>query len=139
MSSSDRKQVTLRWKGEGLLFEGGPDGVPSVTIDGDSHLGPSPMDTLLLALAGCMAADVRVILEKGRVPLAGLAVRVSGARAASPPRRYTSIRLVFEVDGPAPEHASKVERALALSRETYCSVLHTLDPDLEVAIELAGA
>lgn len=136
---SDSKQVTLRWSGEGLVFEGtGATGGP-ITVDGNSVEGPSPMDTLLLALAGCMTADIRLILEKSRVPLDGLEVMVEGERAVEPPRRYTSIGMTFRLSGPRPEDGSKVERAVALSRETYCSVMHTLrhDVDIDIRIELA--
>ena len=40
-----------------------------MTIDGDSTAGPSPVQALAFALAGCMAADVVYILTKGRHPL----------------------------------------------------------------------
>ncbi len=97
------------------------------------------MDTLLLALAGCMTADIRLILEKSRVPLDGLEVWVAGERAAEPPRRYTNIEMVFRLSGPGPEDTAKVERAVALSRETYCSVIHTLRQDVEIDIRVEPA
>lgn len=136
---SDIKHVTLRWSGEDLVFEGSGASGGSITIDGDSGQGPSPMDTLLLALAGCMTVDIRTILEKSRVPLDGLEVSVGGERAAEPPRRYTRIEMVFRLSGPGPEDAAKVERAVALSRETYCSVMHTLRQDVEIDIRVEQA
>ena len=117
------------WEGEGLVFTGGGDGTPSMTVDGDSIRGPSPMDTLLLALCGCMASDVCVILEKSRVPFTGLEVLAEGARMESEPRRYHTIRLTYLVAGVSPEHDAKLERAISLSKEKYCSVLHTLITD----------
>jgi putative redox protein len=126
-------EVELRWQGEGLRFEaGGPGGG---IIDGDAEVGPSPMQSLLLGLAGCMAVDVVMILQKMRVPLGGLRVRVTGERAPEPPRRFTRIGLVYEVSGLAPEDGEKLDRAIALSRDKYCSVLHSLRPDIEVGIE----
>lgn len=107
---------------------------PGTIIDGRSEKGPGPMDTLLLALAGCMAVDVQVILERSRVPLTGLEVDVHGERAPEHPRRYTRIHLVYRVEGPQEKHQSKVERAIALSREKFCSVLHSLRPDMEIDI-----
>ena len=97
------------------------------------------MDTLLLALGGCMTADIRLILEKSKVPLNGLEVLMEGERAADPPRRYTRIEMVFHLSGPGPEDAAKVERAVALSRETYCSVLHTLGQDVDIDIRVERA
>src|SRR5687768_11548274 len=122
------KKVTLIWSGDGLRFEGGPEGVPPAVIDSGGGTGPSPMDHLLLALAGCMSADVLDILRKGRVPVERYSVEVVGHRAPTPPRRYTAIALIFHIAGPASADRPKVERAVHLSRETYCSVTHTLRP-----------
>lgn len=135
------KRIRLRWTGEGLVFRGGappPPGEarPEVVVDGDSAAGPSPMDHLLLGLAGCMAVDVRLILEKSRVPLRSLEVEVEGERAAEPPRRFIRLALVYRVEGPGEEDQAKLERAVALSRDKYCSVLHSLRPDIELAIDI---
>ena len=130
------KKVTLTWSGEGLRFEGGPEGVPPSIVDGGSKEGPSPMDHLLLALAGCMSADVIDILKKGRVPVERFHVEVAGTRAPNPPRRYTAISLIFRISGPSSADRPKVERAVNLSRETYCSVTHTLRPDLDLTFEI---
>jgi putative redox protein len=94
------------------------------------------MDALLLALAGCMAVDVLTILEKGRVPVESLEVEVEGDRPDRPPRRFTALRMEYRVRGPGVEHQAKLERAVALSRDTYCSVYHTLRPDLDVDIRI---
>jgi len=107
-------------------------------MDSDGEIGPSPMQFLLLALAGCMAIDVRLILEKSRVPLDGLEVRIDGDRAETQPRRFEAIRLTYLVSGPGPEHASRLDRAIRLSREKYCSVLHSLDPGIDIDIRVEG-
>lgn len=109
---------------------------PAVIIDGKSQKGPGPMDALLLALAGCMAVDVQVILERSRVPMTGLEVEVEGERAPVNPKRYTLIRLVYRVEGPREEHQAKLERAVELSKEKFCSVLHSLRTDIEFQIEI---
>jgi putative redox protein len=82
-----------------------------------------------IGLAGCMAADVAAILEKARQPLTGLRVSFSGERAENPPRRFTRITLHFHVSGAVA--ADVVERAVALSRDTYCSVWHSMRQDIE--------
>jgi putative redox protein len=130
------KSVSLRWSGEGKRFEGGPANVPVSVVDGDSKAGPSPMDHLLLAAAGCMAIDVLDILAKSRVPVQSMNVEVEGTRADKPPKRFTAITMSFHLRGPASADRPKVERAVHLSRETYCSVMHTLRPDLDVLIEV---
>lgn len=133
------KSVTLHWSGEGLRFHGGPPGGPEIQIDSDGKAGPSPMDAVLLSVAGCMGIDVVMILEKGRVPVTGLSVQVEGDRSARPPRRFTAIRMTYRVEGVLPEHHARVERAVALSRDRYCSVLHTLRPDMEMDIQVRYA
>ena len=52
-----------------------------------------------------------------------------------PPRRYTALRLRFRVRGEALAEA-KVRRAIDLSLEKYCSVMHSLAPDIRVSYEL---
>lgn len=128
--------VALRWGGEDLKFRGGKVGGPEVAVDGDGVDGPSPMTSLLLGLAGCMAADVVMILGKMKLPLAGMDVVVEGDRRPEPPRRYTAIRLRYVVAGIPASDEPKVRRAIDLSRETYCSVLHSLRDDIRISIDL---
>ncbi|HET9947734.1 MAG TPA: OsmC family protein [Longimicrobiales bacterium] len=139
MTSPNVRQVRLRWAGEGLVFEGGPDGGPTVTVDSEARRGLSPTHLLLASLAACMAVDVKMILEKSRVPLEALEVEALGRRADSAPRRFLSITLVYHVRGPGEEHRAKLDRAIALSRDKYCSVLHSLDPSIEVDIQVGSA
>lgn len=129
-------EVSLHWTGEADVFRGSRDGGPSISIDSDGVDGPSPMDSLLLSVAACMCIDIRMILGKSRVPLESLEARVEGDRAPEPPRRYTRIHMTFLISGPAPEDDGKVERAVALSRDTYCSVLHSLRQDIPVELEI---
>jgi len=130
------KRVRLRWTGNGREYLGTSETGPGIIIDGNSGNGPGPMDSLLLALAGCMAVDVQVILERSRVPMTGLEVEVVGEREDTHPKRYTSIRMVYRVEGPQEEHQAKLERAVSLSEEAFCSVLHSLRPDIEIQIEV---
>lgn len=130
------KSVELRWTGSGLAFQGGAPGGPAVELDGDGESGPSPMDAVLLAVGGCMAIDVVMILQKGRVPLDELSIEVEGDRREGTPRHFTSVRMRYRISGPAEEHRGRVERAVQLSRDRYCSVLHTLRDDLDVEIEI---
>jgi putative redox protein len=116
----------LVWAG-GLEF-GATSGSTAIVLDSDGAAGPSPMQLLAEALAGCMAIDVVMILTKGRHPLTSLRVSFSGERAPEPPRRFVSATLAFHVGGDVP--AAAVERAIDLSRQTYCSVWHTLKPDV---------
>jgi len=83
-----------------------------------------------MALAGCMAIDVADIVLKGRHPLTSLQAKIAGDRREEPPRHFVKFTLHFLVGGNVPAHA--VERAISLSREKYCSVWHSLRPDLQL-------
>jgi putative redox protein len=128
------KHVTLRWQ-HGMAFEGGVEGRPSIAIDADGHTGPGPMDTLLLALAACTASDVVSILEKMRFPVQGMAVDVAGERGPDHPKRFTSILLSYRVKAPGATE-ERVRHAIDLSLEKYCSVTHSLAPDIARRYEL---
>jgi len=78
-----------------------------------------------------MAADVVDIVRKGRHPLTALRVTFTGTRAEQPPRRFLQIELRFDVHGAVPSDA--VERAIALSREKYCSVWHSFRHDIALS------
>jgi len=131
-------EVTLemQWAGDNLIFKGGRVDGPQVTIDGNGATAVSPVQSLLLALASCMGSDVVDILTKMRVPLSGLSIRAEGDRVADSPRRYSSITLSFRTSGVTASDESKVQRALELSREKYCSVLHSLRSDIAFAVNL---
>jgi putative redox protein len=120
-------EVELTWDGD-LRFRGRA-GRAAVVVDSDGSAGPSPVQALALALAGCMSVDVVHILERGRQPLRGLRARLRAERAPEDPHRLVRVDLRFDVTGEvAPD---KVERAIALSREKYCSVWHSLRQDIE--------
>ena len=123
----------LVWS-DGLRF-GATSGPNAIVIDGDGAAGPSPMQLAAFGLAGCMAADVVAILQKGRHPLTGLRASFAGERAPDPPRRFVRITLHFHVSGAV--SADAVERAIALSREKYCSVWHSLRQDIEFSTTCA--
>lgn len=128
--------TVLEWTGSGQQFRGGrPDG-PQVIVDGDNDAGPSPVVMLALALGGCMAIDVLDIAQKSRVPVTALAVETEAERREEPPRRLTSVRLRYIVTGAAAADEPKLWRAIELSRDKYCSVLHSMREDIELKLEL---
>ena len=92
--------------------------------------GLKPSDLLLLAAASCSAYDIIMILTKQREGLVGLEVSCSGEQQSEPPYRFTKIHLHYAVKGSI--NPRKVERAIRLSEEKYCSVTNTLKPAVEI-------
>ncbi|HEX9373794.1 MAG TPA: OsmC family protein [Roseiflexaceae bacterium] len=86
-----------------------------------SSAGPTPMELVLMSLAGCSAMDVISILRKKRQPVAGLEVGVRGQRSDEYPTVYTAIQLEYVVRGAGVDPAAVV-RAIELSRDHYCPV-----------------
>jgi putative redox protein len=128
------RHVALRWT-EGLAFEGTADGKPPIVIDSHGTAGPGPMETLLLALGACTGSDVVSILEKMRFPVRAMTVTVDGERRPAHPKRYTTIVLRYSVNAPGvPE--DRVRQAIDMSLARYCSVTHSLAPDIARRYEL---
>ena len=132
--SGNVRQARLRWTGQGMAFRGGPDGGVEIGVDGGGVEGPAPMHLLLMSVGACMAIDVLMILEKGRVPVDDLEIEAVGVRADDPPQRYESMELVYRISGPSEDEQQRVDHAIALSKDKYCSVLHTLDPNIDLTI-----
>lgn len=129
-------ELDLAWQRD-LVFEGTVAG-RRLLLDGDGRDGVSPVQALGLSLASCMGSDVALILTRGRHPMRALRAHLTAHRAPSDPRRFVRVALRFEVEGAVPAEA--VERAIALSREKYCSVWHSLRQDIafETSFVVAG-
>ena len=114
-----------------LIFSG-MSGKASILLDSAGLAGPSPVQSLAFALAGCMAMDVVYVIKKGRHKLQGCRVELVGERAPEEPRRFTAIALRFAIVGSVPRQV--VDRAIALSREKYCSVWHSMRQDIPLTV-----
>jgi putative redox protein len=134
MSMAETKLAELRWEG-GLTFTGGAPRGPEIRIDADNAEAPGPMLLLLLAAASCSASDVVMILQKMRVALAECRVEAAGLRRESDPKRYVSLHFIFHLRGTGLDE-SKARRAIDLSLAKYCSVVHSLAPDIVVTYDL---
>ena len=99
--------------GHALVMDGSPDA-------GGRNLGPRPMETVLMGTGACSAYDVVHILKKGREPITDCVVEIQAERAPTDPKVFTAIHFHFIVTGNNLNPA-KVERAIKLSAEVYCS------------------
>jgi putative redox protein len=110
----------------------------SVILDGPADMGGEnaglrPMETLLAALAGCSSQDVIHIMKKQRQDLERLEVEVEGERADAIPAVFTRIHLRFKGYGPI--ELKKLQQAVDLSMEKYCSVSKMLQPTVAITAE----
>lgn len=99
--------------GHAIVMDGAPEA-------GGRNMGARPMEMLLLGLGGCTSFDVVMILEKGRQPVTGCEIEITAERATIDPKVFTNIHVHFIVSGHDLD-PKKVERAIALSAEKYCS------------------
>jgi len=115
--------VQVKWVGERSFVgtaESGHRIVFGTASDAGPKPGPSPMELVLIGTGGCSAYDVVHILEKGREPVTGVEVELDADRAETDPKVFTRIHMHFVVTGRGLNPA-KVERAIGLSIEKYCS------------------
>jgi putative redox protein len=118
--------VDLTWQG-GMRFAA-RSGSAEFVLDGPGNTVPTPVQALAGSLGACMGIDLVQILTKGRHALKALHMRLAGDRRSEEPKRFTEVTLHFAISGDIPPDA--VERAIALSREKYCSVWHSLRQDI---------
>jgi putative redox protein len=125
-------RTTLTWQRD-LVFTGATPQGYEIEFDAHAQWGCKPTEALLLSLAGCMGMDIVSILTKMRITLASFRIEIEGMRNPVPPQYYKSVTLVLHIAGQNLD-APKVERAVTLSREKYCSVYNSLRPDLELNV-----
>jgi putative redox protein len=99
--------------GHAVVMDGAPE-------SGGRNLGVRPMEMLLLGLGGCSAFDVVMILKRGRQAIDDCVVELQAERAETDPKVFTRINMHYVVTGRELER-NKVERAVQLSAEKYCS------------------
>src|SRR3954452_17456597 len=103
--------LTLELVWEKDLVFGGRSGKASMTLDSAGIAGPSPVQALAFALAGCMAMDVVHILTKGRHVFRSIAVHLVAERSPDDPHRIVAMTLQFTIAGDMSTEV--VERATA--------------------------
>lgn len=102
-----------------LNFKGTNDRGQTIQLSGDKE-AVSPMESVLMAIAGCSSIDIELILKKMRQEVEKLEVKVSAERAEDHPKVFTAIKIHYILHGDLKEE--KVRQAVELSMEKYCSV-----------------
>lgn len=110
--------------GHSVVMDGPPD-------DGGRDMGVRPMEMVLLGMGGCTAFDVVHILKKGRQQITGCHVELEAERAADVPKVFTRIHAHYVIKGKGLD-AKKIERAVSMTAEKYCSVSIMLAATVEI-------
>jgi putative redox protein len=129
---SDGYKATVRYAGD-QLFVGMPPSGNSFLMDadGERRSAPTPLEHLLVAVAGCTAFDVQPILEKKRQDVTDYWVEITGERRDEHPRAFIKFDIKHVVHGRNISEKA-VADAIALSEEKYCSVAATVRPTAEI-------
>ncbi len=117
--------------------------LPFGTASGeDGRPGPTAMELVLIGTGGCSAWDVVQILDKGRQNIEDCVVEMDAERADEDPMVFTKIHMHYIVTGRGLK-AGKVERAINLSADKYCSasamLSHTADITHDFEVIDSGA
>lgn len=128
-------KISLNRVNKDYLFEATSSNNLKVLMDNKSKSegkveGISPMEVLLMGVAGCSSIDVVSILNKQRINPITLRMEVEGIRDASAvpaPFQGINVTLFLEGEDITPE---KAKRAAQLSFDKYCSVSKSLDPNI---------
>ena len=126
-------KATLTWDKD-LIFIGRTNRGYEVEYDAQQQWGCSPTETLLLSVAGCMGIDMVSFLKKMKCEIKSYKMDIVGERNPTPPQYYIAIEMIITVTG-SRLTAKKIERAISLSQEKYCSVYHSLRKDMKVKVD----
>ncbi|MBN2244129.1 MAG: OsmC family protein [Acidobacteria bacterium] len=123
-------KARLVWDGE-LIFTASTQRGYDMEFDANVQMGCMPLEGLLLSLAGCLAIDVVSILQKMRCELSSMSMKVHGKRSETPPQRlHSAVMEIFLKGNNLTDE--KVQRAISLSTEKYCSVHNSLREDIDI-------
>lgn len=111
--------------GHSIVMDGPPD-------DGGRNLGVRPMEMVLLGMGGCTAFDVVHILKRARQEITDCQVELEAERASEVPKVFTKIHAHYVVKGKNLD-SKKVERAISMTAEKYCSVSIMLAETVEIS------
>lgn len=103
------------------------------TIASDAEReGVSPMEMVAMSIGGCSSVDILSILDKQRQSVDSFEVEVDAQRASDQvPAVFTSLHMTYHVEGDV--EAEKLQRAIGLSLDKYCSVSHMLEKTVDIS------
>jgi len=129
-----KEAINVKWV-DGLSFEAEVMDY-KITMDADPEVGgkkkgPMPKLLLLVALAGCTGMDVVSLLNKMRVEFSAFNIKIEGNTVDEHPKKFTNMTITYELIGKNIDR-NKVEKAIIMSQEKYCSVSATLRESVKI-------
>ena len=127
----------VTWKHEGLLMEGTADTGGAIPLASSLDVGADgfrPMELLAIGLAGCTGMDVLSILKKKRQDVVDFEVKVHTEKVDTYPKVWTSAAIEYVITGRNIDPKA-VERAMSLSRETYCPAQYMLGKAVSIDLK----
>ena len=131
-------KITLNRINDDFLFECTNSAGNKILLDNTSQpdaKGVSPMESVLMAVAGCSGIDIVNILKKQRQVISSFSAEVEGERIqVDDAKPFKKIWVKFFIKGEV--DPKKAEKAAQLSFEKYCSVSKTLEPNVEIGYQV---
>lgn len=130
--SDNTYKATVKYAGDEFFIGTPPSGHAQIMDSkGDRHAAPTPMEMLLVSVAGCTAVDVISILHKKRQDVTDYNVEITGERKEDHPRAFIKFHIHHIVQGRGVSEKA-VADAVELSDIKYCSVAATVRPTAEL-------
>jgi len=130
--------IEVSWKGEMLFESTAPEGkvmIDAAEESGGQGKGLRPKALMLTSLAGCTAMDIASLLKKMRAEVADFKIEVEGNLTEEHPKFYDKVKVIYRFYDKEFQK-DKIEKAVNLSVERYCGVMHMFRQFAEVSIEI---
>ncbi len=125
-------KATVQYAGDDFFIGTPPSGhAQLMDSKGDRHAATTPLEMLLVGVAGCTAMDVQSILAKKRQDVTAYRVEIEGWRAEEHPRKFLKFHINHIVHGRGVSEKA-LANAIELSETKYCSVAATVKPTAEI-------
>ncbi len=125
-------KATVQYAGDDFFIGIPPSGhAQPMDSKGDRHAATTPLEMLLVGVAGCTAMDVQSILQKKRQVVTAYRVEIEGWRAEEHPRKFLKFHINHIVHGRGVSEKALAD-AIELSETKYCSVAATVKPTAEI-------
>jgi len=128
-------KIELNRKNDAFHFQGKGIGNVTINIDGSPEIGGEnagarPMELILMGLGSCSAIDIIQILKKQKQEISEIKINIEAERENKIPAVFKNINIEYYLSGELDKN--KVDRAIRLSMDKYCSVTAMLNKTAKI-------